>query len=94
MNITPAAATVDVLQPHLERRVSINPPSDHDDIEPLARLADGVEALAAAWCRLPPPAKLLAWAGALTLVAPALRRAADNLGIEPSELLQLVNGPE
>ena len=59
MDMTPAAATVDVLQPKLERRVCINPPSDHDDIEPLARLANGEEALAAAWCRLPPPAKLL-----------------------------------
>jgi hypothetical protein len=81
---------VDVLQPKLERRVSINHPSDHDDIKPPAPLAHGVEALCAAWCQLPPPAKLLAWAAALALAAPALRRAADSLTIEPSELLQLV----
>src|SRR4051812_13767517 len=87
---TPAAPTVDVLQPKLERRVSIKPPSDHEDIEPSARPALGVGALSAAWRELPPPAKLLAWAAALALAAPALRRAADSLAIEPSELLQLV----
>jgi hypothetical protein len=85
----PAAPTVDVLQPKLERHVSINPPSD-DDIEPPARLGHGVKALSAAWSQLPPPAKLLVWAAALALAAPALRRAADNLAIEPSELMQLV----
>jgi hypothetical protein len=80
--------------PNWERRVYIKPPSDHDDLESLARLASAVEALCAAWRRLPPPAKVLAWAAVLALVAPPLRRAADSLGIEPSELLQLVNGPE
>jgi hypothetical protein len=70
--------------------MSINPSSDHGDIEPLARLAHGVEVLSAAWWQLPPPAKLLVWAAALALAAPALRRAADGLAIEPSELLQLV----
>jgi len=81
---------VDVLQPKLEKRVSISPPSDHDAIEPPARLAHGVDALRAAWCQLPPPLKVLAWAAALALAAPALRRTADSLSIEPSELLQLV----
>lgn len=92
--LTAAAATVDVLQPELERRVSIYPPSDHDNTEPLARLAKGLEALGAAWCGLPPPVKLLARAVVVARVAPALRRAADSLGIEPSELLQLVNRPD
>jgi hypothetical protein len=81
---------VDVLQPKLERRVSINAQSDHDDIKPPAQLVHGVEALSSAWSQLPPPAKLLASAGALALAAPALRRAADSLAMEPSDLLQLV----
>jgi hypothetical protein len=70
--------------------MSINPPSDHYDTAPLGRLAHGVEVLSAAWCQLPPPAKLLFSAAALRLAAPALRRAADILTIQPSELLQLV----
>lgn len=74
--------------------MSINVPSDHDDSEPLARLAKVLEDLGAAWRRLPPPAKLLGWAAALAFVAPALRRAADSLGMEPSELLKLVNRPD
>jgi hypothetical protein len=74
---------------HLEGHVSVNLPSDYDDIEPNARLTRELKALSAAWSQLPPPAKLLAWAGALSLAAPALRSAAKNLGIEPLELLQL-----
>lgn len=70
--------------------MSFNPSSDHGDVELPARLAHGVEALSAAWCQLPPPAKLLAWAAALALATPALRHAADSLTIEPSELLRLV----
>lgn len=67
------------------------PPSDHDDSDPLARLATGLEA---AWRRLPPPAKVVAWGAALVLVAPALRRAADSLGVDPLELLRLVLRPD
>ena len=88
----PAAPMVDVLQPKLERRVSINPPSDHEDIEPSARPARGVEALSAAWRQLPPPAKLLAWAAALALAAPALRRAADSPLSSPRNYCSSSNG--
>jgi hypothetical protein len=87
---TPAAPTVDVLQPKLERRMSINPSFEYDDMKPRAGFARYAEELRAAWQQLPLPVRVLAGTAVLAITAPALRRAAGTLGIEPAELLQII----
>lgn len=70
--------------------MSITPSSSSDAVHPTEYVTSDLERLSTAWRELPPPARFLGWAVVVAITAPALRRAADSLSVEPLELVQLL----
>jgi len=85
---------MEVLPRDPERRVSIAPTSIRPGFQPLGRALQSAEALNEIWTLLPPPIRfgstVFASAVVLFASAPLIRSAAKTLGMEPKELLRLI----